>query len=231
MNILYVIPARGGSKGIPHKNSKLLGGKPLISYTLDVARRLTSDKHICVSTDDEEIIKVATNYGLKVPFKRPDRLATDKAGTYEVLLHALDYYESKGLCYDVIVLLQPTSPFRKIAHVKEAISLYTPEVDMVVGVKAVAANPYWNCFEEDEAGFLHLSKGKGGIVRRQDAPEAWQYNGCIYVINTDSLKKMPLSQFPRVRKYPMDEISSVDIDNVLDWKLAELILKEKMVEL
>ena len=93
MNSLVIIPARGGSKGIPHKNIKELGGKPLICYTIDLARSLVSDKDICVSTDDMEIIRVVENYGLKVPFVRPAYLATDTMGTYEVLLHALDFYE------------------------------------------------------------------------------------------------------------------------------------------
>ena len=104
MNILYVIPARGGSKGIPHKNIKLLGGKPLIGYSIELARQLTSDEHICVSTDDEEIVRVVENYGLAVPFRRPKELSGDQVGTYEVLLHALSYYESLGRHYDVLVV-------------------------------------------------------------------------------------------------------------------------------
>jgi len=119
MNILYLIPARGGSKGIPHKNIKSLAGKPLIYYSIDVARELTTDDNICVSTDDNEIIKVVENYGLKVPFKRPDELATDNATTNDVILHAINFYESIGKQYDIIVLLQPTSPLRKSQHVKE----------------------------------------------------------------------------------------------------------------
>ena len=106
---LYVIPARGGSKGIPHKNIKLLHGKPLIYYSIDIARSLTNDEHICVSTDDEEIIKVVSDYGLKVPFVRPRELANDTASTNDVLIHALKYYESIGKNYTAIVLLQPTS--------------------------------------------------------------------------------------------------------------------------
>ena len=96
MRFLIVIPARGGSKGIPRKNIKPFDGKPLINYTIDCARAIAKDEDICVSTDDDEIIQVVENYGLKVPFKRPAELATDTAGTYEVLLHALDFYESKG---------------------------------------------------------------------------------------------------------------------------------------
>jgi len=111
-NVLVVIPARGGSKGIPHKNIKPLGGKPLICYSIDVARQITSDENICVTTDDDEIIKVVEDYGLKVPFKRPAELATDNCGSNEVILHALKFFEDKGKKVDRIILLQPTSPFR-----------------------------------------------------------------------------------------------------------------------
>ena len=96
MKILSIIPARGGSKGIPHKNIKPFLGRPLIYYTIDTARSICSDENICVSTDDPEIIRIVQEYGLKVPFVRPTELATDKAGTYEVLLHALNFYEKLG---------------------------------------------------------------------------------------------------------------------------------------
>lgn len=230
MNSLVVIPARGGSKGIPRKNIKPLNGKPLIEYTIDVARQIVPDSNICVSTDDPEIISVVENYRLKVPFIRPDYLANDTAGTYEVLLHALDFYERRGNVYDNIILLQATSPFRKVEHVKEAMALYHNGIDMVVSVKQVAANPYYNCFEEDENGFLHVSKGDGHLVCRQDAPKVWEYNGAIYIINSCCLKQTSMSNFQRRIKYEMDDIHSIDLDTMFDWKIAELMLKEKMVE-
>lgn len=192
MNSLVIIPARGGSKGIPHKNIKPLDGKPLIYYTIDVARAIVSDDNICVSTDDDEIIKCVEKYNLKVPFVRPAELATDTAGTYEVLLHALDFYEKQGKQFDNIILLQNTSPFRTAKNVKEALCLYSDQIDMVVSVKETASNPYYNCFEEDDNGFLKISKGNGLFTRRQDVPKAYEYNGAIYVINPKSLKEKPL---------------------------------------
>lgn len=229
MKILVIIPARGGSKGIPYKNIKPLNGKPLIHYTIDVARGIAKDEDICVSTDDPEIIKCVENYGLKVPFVRPAELATDTAGTYEVLLHALDFYEKQGKTYDIVLLLQNTSPFRTKKQVKEAIALYNPEIDMVVSVKECSANPYYNCFEEDENGYLHISKGNGQYTRRQDVPTAYEYNGAIYVINPESLKKMPLGKFAKRIKYVMDDLHSVDLDNMIDWKFAEFIIKEGLL--
>lgn len=226
MRLLTVIPARGGSKGIPRKNIKLFDGKPLIYYTIDCARAIVGDEDICVSTDDEEIIQVVENYGLKVPFKRPDELATDTAGTYEVLLHALDYYESKGNQYDALILLQDTSPFRTAQHLKEALKLYTPNIDMVVSVKECAANPYYCVFEEDGEGFLHICKGNGNYIRRQDAPKVYEYNGAIYIINAKTLKTTHMHKMKKRVKYVMDEISSYDLDTMTDWKIAEIIKKE-----
>lgn len=227
MKILVVIPARGGSKGIPHKNIKPLDGKPLINYTIDIARAIVADEDICVSTDDEEIIQVVEEYGLKVPFKRPDELATDTAGTYEVLLHALKYYEQKGRHYDVVLLLQNTSPFRKAEQVKEALKLYTLEVDMVVSVKECPANPYYCVFEEDNNGFLHVCKGDGNIFRRQDAPKVYEYNGAIYIMNVETLKTTHMHKMQKRVKYVMDELSSFDLDTMWDWQMAEMIKKEK----
>lgn len=231
MNILVVIPARGGSKGIPHKNIKKLNGKELITYSIDVARQLTSDDNICVSTDDDNIIATVENYGLKVPFKRPAELATDSAGTNGVLLHALDFYENQGRTYDVIVLLQPTSPFRSIDSLSAAVDLYTPDVDMVVSVKEAVTNPYYNSFEENDKGLLVISKGEGLIERRQDAPKVWEFNGSIYVINTTRLKELGLSRLNRIKKYVMDDFHSIDLDTMMDWYMAEYIISNHLIEL
>jgi N-acylneuraminate cytidylyltransferase len=226
MKILVIIPARGGSKGIPHKNIKPLNGKPLIYYTIDCARAICDDADICVSTDDDEIIQVVEDYGLKVPFKRPAELATDTAGTYEVLLHALNYYEQQGRHYDVVMLLQNTSPFRAAEHVKEAIKLYSTDVDMVVSVKECPANPYYCVFEEDANGFLHVCKGDGNIFRRQDAPKVYEYNGAIYIMNAETLKTTHMHKMQKRVKYVMDDASSFDLDTMWDWQMAEMMAKK-----
>ncbi len=227
MKILVIIPARGGSKGIPHKNIKPLNGKPLIHYTIDEAREIVSDEDICVSTDDLEIIKCVEDYGLKVPFVRPEELATDTAGTYEVLLHALNFYEKQGRHYDVVMLLQNTSPFRKAEQIKEALKLYNKDVDMVVSVKECPANPYYCVFEEDNNGFLHVCKGDGNIFRRQDAPKVYEYNGAIYIMNAETLKTTHMHKMQKRVKYVMDEMSSFDLDTMTDWNIAESIIKER----
>lgn len=221
---LVIIPARGGSKGLPGKNTKLLNGKPLIYYTIDAAREVVDDHDICLSTDNPGIAKLAENYGLQVPFIRPDELATDDAGTYEVLLHALEFYQKTGRKYNTIILLQPTSPIRKGHHIKEALSLYSRDLDMVVSVKETGSNPYYVLFEENENGFLEHSK-EGLFSRRQDCPKVWEYNGAIYIINRYALQHSKLNEFKRIRKYVMDNLSSHEIDDELDWLVAENILK------
>lgn len=221
--ILYIIPARGGSKGIPYKNIKLLVGKPLIYYSIDVARKLTTDENICVSTDDIKIIKLVESYGLKVPFIRPAYLATDEATTNDVLLHAIDFYEKKGINYDIIVLLQPTSPLREASQVKEALKQYTDDLDMVVSVKESHAAAV--ICQENEDGFVELSLNKTG-EQRQKVNTYYEYNGAIYVINIERLKEKSLSGFTRKKKYVMDEKFSLDIDQINDFYLAEFYLKE-----
>ena len=229
MKSLVIIPARGGSKGIPHKNIKPLNGKPLIHYTIDVARGVAKDEDICVSTDDPDIIKCVENYGLKVPFVRPAELATDTAGTYEVLLHALDFYEKQGRHYDVVLLLQNTSPFRTAEHVKEALELYRKDIDMVVSVNKTKTNPYYNCFEEDSDGFLKKTIDSSLLVRRQDAPVTYEFNGAIYIFNVLKLKQMHFGKFSKTIKYVMDDLHSVDLDNMIDWKFAEFIINEHLI--
>ena len=227
-DILIIIPARGGSKGIPRKNIKPLNGKPLIYYAIDTARAITVDENICVSTDDVEIKSVVEAYGLQVPFLRPNELSTDTAGTYEVLIHALSFYEKQGKQYNTVLLLQTTSPFRTAEQVKEALVIYDKSnADMVVSVKECQANPYYNVFEEDGDGYLHVCKGNGNIFRRQDAPKVFEYNGAIYIMNAHALKHMHMHKMQHRIKYVMDAKSSFDLDTMEDWQMAEMIIKKK----
>lgn len=227
MKTLYLITARGGSKGIPGKNIKPLAGKPLICHSIDQARAFSDDADICLSTDSEEIAAVARNYGLPVPFLRPSELASDTAGSYEVILYALDYYRRQGIEYDRVVLLQPTSPLRTEEDIENALKLWRPDADMVVSVAPAKTNPYYDAFESDSEGFLHISKGDGKYTRRQDAPEVWQYNGAVYVINADSLRRGPMSGFTRIIPSVMSREHSVDLDTPLDWMIAEHLMKKQ----
>ena len=225
MKPLVVIPARGGSKGIPGKNIKLLGGRPLIVWTIDCARAITSDERIIVSTDSPEIAETVEHYtGLPVPFLRPAHLATDNAGSRGVILDAMDRAESVGLTYDAVILLQPTSPLRQpedIEHCMDIYELYAPGLDRAVSGVDAPTNPYYNCYETGPDGFLRISKGDGRITRRQDAPPCWEYNGAVYVINPQSIREMDLGQMPRRAASIMPRERSIDLDTPLDWMIAE----------
>ena len=228
IKFLAVIPARAGSKGVHRKNIKPLNGVPLIFYTIDTVRSLLSDQNICISTNDIDLVDlVRQQRNMLVPFIRPEELATDDAGMHEVLVHALDYYASKGKLFDAIILLQPTSPLRTEQNIKEAMQLYlTENCDMVVSVKETKSNPYFTLFEENIKGLLIQSKS-GNYARRQDCPKVYEYNGAIYIINVESLKKSRMNKFSRIKKYIMSDEASIDIDTAFDWKMAEILLGSK----
>jgi len=224
---LFLIPARGGSKGIPGKNIKLFGNRPLIYYTIDAANEAFElGDRIAVSTDSTKIAEVVRRYGDYVPFMRPAELATDSAGSREVILHALDFFEQKDEQFDCIVLLQPTSPFRKGTHVKEALKQYLPSFDMVVSAFETKSNPYYVLFEENSSGFIEKSK-RGNFIRRQDCPKVYEFNGAIYVINPKSIRSENLADFKRTKVYEMNAGDSVDLDTPDDWEYAEYLLQKK----
>lgn len=189
-----------------------------------MARALADDIHVIVSTDDDEIREVAEQTGLKVDYRRPESLGGDTVGSREVILDVMDYADRKGTRYDKVVLLQPTSPMRNVDDVRGCLALYKPGVDMVVSVTEAACNPYYDCFETAEDGTLHVSKGDGKYTRRQDVPKAWQYNGAVYVINPDSIRRMGLGEFPVRIPYEMPRSRSVDLDTPLDWHITEMLM-------
>lgn len=224
IDTLFVITARGGSKGLPGKNIKNLCGKPLITYSIDVARAFTSDENICVSTDSEEIIKVVENYGLKVPFVRPSYLATDKATSSDVLVHAVNFFKEKGCNYKKLCLLQPTSPLRTVEDVQGAIDLYREDIDMVTGMVRSHAASTLNVETED--GFMVSVFNKGGLGRQYVKP-MYETNGAVYVINIKSLLEKGMVGFTKKVKYEMSKEHSIDIDDIIDFMLVETIMKNR----
>ena len=159
---LVIIPARGGSKGIPGKNIRPLAGKPLILYTVDLARQLFPDTHIILSTDSEQIAITARTAGLPVNYMRPPELATDNAPTRDALLHAMDWADTHGIPYKKICLLQPTSPLRTADDILRCIDRYTPDIDMVTTVRPAATNPYYNCYETDFSTYPKATDASSG---------------------------------------------------------------------
>ena len=224
---LVLIPARGGSKGIPGKNIRLLAEKPLILYSIESARKLLADEYICLSTDTDEIISVANNYQLAVPFKRPQELAQDNSSTEDVIRHAIGYYKSKGRTFKYIILLQPTSPLRTSNDILAAYNLITEEDDMVVSVSQCKTSPFYNLFEEDSQGFLKKTFDIYYSQRQELQKEYFQFNGAIYIIRAEALKEKKMAAFTKIKKYVMDPVNSVDIDTPEDWKYAEFLMKDR----
>jgi CMP-N,N'-diacetyllegionaminic acid synthase len=229
MKTLILIPARGGSKGLPGKNIKQLLGKPLILYTIDEALKIKNINYeLCVSTDSMLIKKVVEKSGIMVPFLRPDSCSDDFATTESVIIHALEWYRKSNIDFSNIILLQPTSPLRRVVDIEMAFKKYNSSIDMVVSVCETKSNPYYNLFEENNNGYLFKSK-EYNATRRQDCPKVFEVNGAIYVINVQSLYKYKsLFKFPHIKKYVMDQNNSIDIDTELDFKLAELNLLNKI---
>ena len=222
-DILVVIPARGGSKGLPGKNIKMLCGKPLIAYSIDVARAFADDNNICVSTDSEEIKQVVEQYGLKVPFLRPAYLATDTATSDDVLIHAVNYYrEQYGRTFKKLMLLQPTSPLRTKEDVEGAIRLYRDDIDMVVSVMKSHA-PAVLC-QDDDQGYVQLTYNKKALGRQQ-LPDMYEFNGAVYVMSVDALLEKKMAGFTKIVKYVMSKEHSIDIDDIYDFLQVESILK------
>ncbi|MBD78427.1 MAG: CMP-N-acetylneuraminic acid synthetase [Crocinitomicaceae bacterium] len=229
--LLFLITARGGSKGIPGKNIKQLGGKPLIQYSIELARKFVPDSQICVSTDSDSIIEVVQSLGLQVPFKRPDDLASDEAGSFGVIKHALSHYLDLGKKVNKVILLQPTSPFRIAEDIKNSIRACKADTDMSMTVKETSSNPYYILYEEDKNGWLQKSKTHDA-VRRQDAPVVYEVNGAVYAMQSESiLKANSFADFKNLKKVLMPEERSFDLDNMLDWEFAEFLIEKGYVEI
>lgn len=234
MKILGVITARGGSKGIPGKNIKLLCGKPLIWYTIDAAKKSGVFDRIILSTDDKKIAEVAKSYGVEVPFMRPQELAEDKTPHLPVLQHAVKFLEEKeSYKPDCVMILQPTAPLRQSFHIVESVDLLKNSgADSVVGVTELPTHyyPYWAVTASDN-GWASLFVGapiRERIPRRQEFPKkVYAHNGSIYLFKTGLLfGERPSLYGDKVKLYPMDEKHNINIDEPRDWFLAELALRD-----
>jgi CMP-N,N'-diacetyllegionaminic acid synthase len=224
MSVLIIIPARAGSKGLPGKNTKLLGGKPLIAYTIEYALTTKGPGDIiCVTTNDDDVISIAKSYNIEVPFKRPEALASDNASSNDVILHALDYYEAEGQFFDAVLLLQPTSPFRTQDDYNRLKAIFDENCDMAVSVKQAKESPYFTLFEEDVKGYLAKSK-QSDYATRQQCPPVYAYNGSMYLVKTSGLKTSGLHGLKRIKKMVMPDERSIDIDTMQDWIIAEYYL-------
>lgn len=226
MRVLGIIPARGGSKGVPRKNIRLLAGKPLLAYTAAAALAARRLDRVILSTDDEEIAAVGRQYGLEAPFLRPAELATDAAPTLPVVRHAVRFVESQGDRFDAVCLLQPTSPLRPASTIDGCIELLEASgADCVVTVLPVPAeyNPHWVYFRNPD-GTLRLSTGEAApIPRRQELPEAFHREGSVYVTRRNVVMEEGSLYGRRIAGYAVNGPASVNIDSLEDWARAEAL--------
>lgn len=222
--VLCVIPARGGSKGLPRKNLRLLGGRPLIAYTIETAASCEEIDRTIVSTDDQEIAETAKSLGAEVPFLRPAELARDDSSTIDVLLHAMGWVEThEGRPYDIVLLLHVTAPLRRADDVGACLRLVAVEgAPNAFTVTPAHANPYFNMVEADESG-VRLCK-QGSFAGRQNAPEVFEINGAAYAWEWDVLRNQRAVLLPDTRLHVMPRDRSVDIDAELDLRVAECLL-------
>ena len=228
LTITAVIPARGGSKGVLRKNVSLVGGKPLIAWSIEVAKRCKMVDRVVINTDDEEIAQVARAYGAEVPFMRPSELAQDDTPVFEALNYGLDFFDSEGYSSTHTLQLNPTSPLRTVQHLDKAIDLLVKhQSDSVVTVTEAHTHPYW-CKKINQKGELSdfLPEGPDKYKIRQQLPTVYALNGSIFLISNDLVRKNTYyteNTVPLV----MTADHSLDIDTPWEMYLANLVLTDR----
>ncbi|MCR5302197.1 MAG: acylneuraminate cytidylyltransferase family protein [Lachnospiraceae bacterium] len=235
MKVLFVITARGGSKGIPGKNIKTVGGIPLIAYKIISAKRCRYNCRIIVSTDDENIASVARKYGAEVPFMRPKELAADTSDSMDVVMHALNWViDSDPETYDYICLLEPSSPFATPNDLNKALDcIVNTRADTLLGMKEVEVSKDF-IFELDEKGGLSLfyeSIKKMSTVRRQDQKPQYTMNGCMYIARVDYFIEQRSFHSVNSKPYIMPWERSIEIDTEQDLKYAEYLVETGAIDL
>lgn len=226
-SILAIIPARGGSKGVPRKNIKDLNGKPLIAYTIEEALKCKYIDKVIVSTEDEEIAEISEKFGAEVPFLRPKELSKDDTPTIDTIIHCINWLR-KNIKYipDYVCLLQCTSPLRKEEDIQGAIKkMVEKKADSVISLCESEQTPYWMKVIVDGKLKYFLDEGRK-YERRQDVLKTYITNGAIYIIKTQILLEKRTWYTEYTVPYIMDRISSIDIDTLDDFELAEFYIKK-----
>ncbi len=223
MKTLALIPARGGSKGVPRKNIKPLGGKALIEYAIELALASDLIDDVIVSTEDSEIAEIAEDAGAETPFLRPAELAGHSSPTVDVMFHCLSYLKKQGRSYDAICLLQPTVPFRKLKDLDGALTVFANQTaDSLVSVRPVPHqyNPYWLYIENGQENIITKAIPKA-VTRRQNLPKAYYRDGACYISKTKVLLKQKSIYGDTIQKYLMKQGVDINIDTLEDWQRAE----------
>lgn len=232
LTVYALIPARGGSKGILHKNIAPLCGKPLIAYTIEQASESKYLDRVIVSTDDKSITDAAKMYNAEVPFLRPSEISTDEASTVSVVLHALNYFkDEEGTLPDVVVLLQPTSPLRTVEDIDKSLEMFVrSEARSLTSVYKSEISPYW--FKSINAGGFITDFVPPPVVsvRRQDTDNLYLLNGAIYIFYPKDVLSSKILLGQETLAYIMPIEKSIDVDTMLDLQFAEFLLKGKKVD-
>lgn len=233
MRLLTLIPARSGSKGIPGKNIKLLGDKPLIAYTIETALNSKYAGKVIVDTDSEEIGKISISCGAEVPYLRPENLALDETPTLEVVKNAIRTLAKKGQVFDAVILLQPTSPFRSNTLIQECIETYqTGNFDSLISVLPVPHeyNPHW-VFEVNHEGCLGIATGEKELIsRRQELPKAYFRDGQVYITKCKFLFDHNTLVGGNIGYVETDKKNYCNLDTLEDWQKAEAIVNRICAE-
>lgn len=226
MKVLAVVPARGGSKGLPGKNIKPLLDKPLIAWSIEQGLSCRYVDEVIVSTDDEKIAEIARQYGGIVPFIRPANLAKDTTPTADVLLHLIEEMEKRGQIYDYLLLLEPTSPLREVSDLDAAFMrlINTHNASSIVGVSAVESQHPEFCVKINEEGFIQ-SKNDFKVMRRQEIDELYFYEGSLYLSKMETFKVKRNFYHEGTLAYVMPKWKSYEIDDIVDFIITEAILK------
>lgn len=226
MKPICLIAARGGSKGVPRKNIRMLANKPLIAHTIEKSLDSGIFSHVIVSTEDQEIAKVAKKYGAEIPFMRPKNLARDSTGMAEVMIHAVTKLQSLGYDFEIFVNRDCTVPFIRNSDIKSCIKLLKKtKCDAVYGVYVQHFNPYFNIMEMGKNGYLEFSKKmKIKPTRRQDAPKVFQLNG-LFTYNTKQFLKFRNQYPPKGLPIIIPAETGIMIDTELEFRLVEMIMK------
>jgi len=227
---LAIIPARGGSKGLPKKNIKELCGKPLIAWSIEVGLKSKYLDEVMVTTDSQEIADISNQYGANVPFLRPDELASDTATSFDAIKHTIDYYKNElNKEFDYIVLLEPTSPLREHSDIDKAIEiLFDSSADVIVGIcKTEDQNPAF-LVTKDIENFIRGYENKDmKVLRRQDIKDVYFFEGTIYISKTNILLSKKTFYHENTIGYVVSKYKSLEIDDMDDFIMVEAIMKHK----
>ncbi|MBI4056106.1 MAG: acylneuraminate cytidylyltransferase family protein [Elusimicrobia bacterium] len=231
--MLAVIPARGGSTGLPGKNIRSFAGLPLIAHSILLARACPDIERCLVSTDSEEIARVARDFGAEVPFLRPQELARVDTPIWPVLHHALDFAERDNKKYPFLLLLDPTSPTRLPEDISVAFRrlVANPSADGIVSASRPDFNPLWHCVVEKDGWMQDLLPQGSGLERRQEAPPVFRINGLLYIWRTEFVRSQDSWRTGRNLLYETPELRAVSIDDLTQFQRAELLVTSGLIRL